>query len=33
LKIGRMIDLPIEKLADAYDKAIERIMGRKLEVA
>jgi phosphoribosylformylglycinamidine synthase II len=33
LKIGGMIDSPVEKLADAYDKAIERIMGRKLEVA
>lgn len=33
LKIGQMLNLSIRKLADAYDTAIERIMGKKLEVA
>jgi len=32
LNIEGMIDLPVEKLADAYDNAIERIMEKELEV-
>jgi phosphoribosylformylglycinamidine synthase II len=31
LNIEGMIDLPVEKLADAYDNAIERIMEKELE--
>jgi phosphoribosylformylglycinamidine synthase len=33
LKIGQMIDSPVDVLADTYDKAIERIMEKELEVA
>ncbi len=33
LKIKGMIDLPVQKLVDTYDKAIERIMEKELEVA
>ncbi len=33
LKIKGMIDLPVQRLADTYDKAIERIMEKELEVA
>jgi len=32
LKIEGMIDLPVKELADVYEKAIERIMEKELEV-
>jgi phosphoribosylformylglycinamidine synthase II len=32
LRIGGMIDLPVEKLVDAYQNAIERIMEKEREV-
>lgn len=32
LKIGKMIDSPVEALAETFDRAIERIMEKQLEV-